>query len=127
MMADVAAELADNSVFTAEDPRTESLEGILEEMAAGASSRGGREGETFWRVADRGEAIRFAVRMARPEDIVLACGKGHEQSMCFGQIEYPWDDRIAMRAALSELLGVPGPPMPYLPSQDKSESEWLRG
>jgi UDP-N-acetylmuramoyl-L-alanyl-D-glutamate--2,6-diaminopimelate ligase len=127
MMAEVSAELADLTVLTAEDPRTESLEGILAEMATGATSRGGREGETFWRVADRGEAIRFAASLARPGDIVLACGKGHEQSMCFGNTEYLWDDRTAMRAALSELLGIPGPKMPYLPSQDKSESEWLRG
>ncbi|MEW5941430.1 MAG: UDP-N-acetylmuramoyl-L-alanyl-D-glutamate--2,6-diaminopimelate ligase, partial [Chloroflexota bacterium] len=125
MMAEVAAEYADLFVLTAEDPRTESLEGILGEMASGAASRGGREGETFWRVADRGEAIRFAVRLARPGDILLACGKGHEQSMCFGKTEFLWDDRVAMRAALSELMGVPGPSMPYLPSQDKSESEWL--
>ncbi|MDL1927088.1 UDP-N-acetylmuramoyl-L-alanyl-D-glutamate--2,6-diaminopimelate ligase [Anaerolineae bacterium AMX1] len=125
MMAETSAELADLTVLTAEDPRTESLEGILEEMAAGARSRRGRDGETFWRVADRGEAIRFAVRMARPGDIVLACGKGHEQSMCFGATEYPWDDRTAMRAALSELLGVDGPKMPYLPTQDKPESEWM--
>jgi UDP-N-acetylmuramoyl-L-alanyl-D-glutamate--2,6-diaminopimelate ligase len=126
MMAEVAAEYADLFVLTAEDPRTESLEKILEEMGPGAKSRGGREGETFWRVADRGEAIRFAVRLARPGDIVLSCGKGHEQSMCFGRIEYPWDDRIATRAVLSELLGVDGPAMPYLPSQDKSEADWLK-
>ena len=126
MMAETSAELADLSVLTAEDPRTESLAGILEEMAAGARGRGGREGETFWRIADRGEAIRAAFRMARPGDIVLACGKGHEQSMCFGKIEYPWDDRIAMRAALAELLGGKGPNMPYLPSRDRAEEEWLR-
>jgi UDP-N-acetylmuramoyl-L-alanyl-D-glutamate--2,6-diaminopimelate ligase len=136
MMAETSAELADLTVLTAEDPRTESLEGILEEMTAGArrrpersgeGSRGGTEGKTFWRVADRGEAIRFALRLARPGDIVLSCGKGHEQSMCFGQTEYPWDDRTAMRAALAEFLGVEGPPMPYLPSSDKPEEEWLRG
>jgi UDP-N-acetylmuramoyl-L-alanyl-D-glutamate--2,6-diaminopimelate ligase len=136
MMAETSAELADLSVLTAEDPRTESLDGILAEMAEGARRRpersaegssGGREGETFWRIPDRGEAIRFAVKMARPGDIVLACGKGHEQSMCFGKAEYLWDDRIAMRAALSELLGITGPKMPYLPSQDKPESEWLKG
>jgi UDP-N-acetylmuramoyl-L-alanyl-D-glutamate--2,6-diaminopimelate ligase len=127
MMAETSVELADLSVLTAEDPRTESLDGILAEMVEGATSRGGREGETFWRVPDRGEAIRFAVKMARPGDIVLACGKGHEQSMCFGKTEYQWDDRTAMRAALAELLGIPGPKMPYLPSQDKPESEWLKG
>jgi UDP-N-acetylmuramoyl-L-alanyl-D-glutamate--2,6-diaminopimelate ligase len=119
MMAEVSAELADISVLTAEDPRSESLDDILEEMATGASSRGGTEGETFFRIPDRGEAIRFGVRLARPGDIVIACGKGHEQSMCFGVTEYPWDDRVAMRAALSELVGVEGPGMPYLPTQGK--------
>jgi UDP-N-acetylmuramoyl-L-alanyl-D-glutamate--2,6-diaminopimelate ligase len=118
MMAEVAAELADVSILTAEDPRTESLADILEEMAIGARSKGGVEGKTFFRVPDRGEAIRSGVRMAHPGDIVVACGKGHEQSMCFGAIEYPWDDRTAMRAVLSELMGVPGPQVPYLPTQD---------
>jgi UDP-N-acetylmuramoyl-L-alanyl-D-glutamate--2,6-diaminopimelate ligase len=126
MMAEISIELANLTVLTAEDPRTESLEGILEEMAAGARSKGGREGETFWRVADRGEAIKFAMSLARPGDIVLACGKGHEQSMCFGAIEYPWDDRVAMRAALSELFGIEGPQMSYLPTQNKTEEEWLK-
>ena len=125
MMAETSLELADLTVLTAEDPRTESLEAILEEMAAGARSRGGSEGETFWRVADRGEAIRFAVGLARPGDIVLSCGKGHEQSMCFGKTEYLWDDRTAMRAALADLLRVAGPEMPYLPSRDNTEETWL--
>ncbi len=125
MMAETSAELADLTILTAEDPRTESLDGILEEMADGAKSRGGREGETFWRIPDRGEAIRFAVRLARPGDSVVYCGKGHEQSMCFGTREHLWDDRTAMRAALSELLGVEGPKMPYLPTQDTQEKEWL--
>ncbi len=125
MMAEVSVDLADLTILTAEDPRTESLDGILEEMAAGARSKRGREGVTFWRIPDRGEAIRFALSLARPGDIVLACGKGHEQSMCFGAREFPWDDRTAVRAALAGLLGVDGPPMPYLPTQDTPESEWL--
>lgn len=127
MMAETSAELADLTVLTAEDPRTESLDGILEEMAEGARSKGGREGETFWRVPDRGEAIKFALRLAGEGDIVLSCGKGHEQSMCFGRTEYLWDDRTAMKAALAEFLGVDGPAMPYLPSQDRKEEEWLKG
>jgi UDP-N-acetylmuramoyl-L-alanyl-D-glutamate--2,6-diaminopimelate ligase len=119
MMAEISLEQADMTILTAEDPRIELLDDILAEMAAGANSRGGIEGLTYWRIPDRGEAIRFAISMAQPGDLVIACGKGHEQSMCFGEIEYPWDDRTAMRAALSEYLGVPGPQMPYLPTQDR--------
>ena len=119
MMAEVAAQWADVSILTAEDPRTESLEGILDEMAAGARGQGGVEGKSFWRVPDRGEAIRLGVGMAKPGDLVIACGKGHEQSMCFGTTEYPWDDRVAMRAVLSELLGIAGPQVPFLPTRGK--------
>ena len=117
MMAETSIELADMTILTAEDPRTELLEDILSEMAEGATSKGGVEGQTFWRIPDRGEAIRFAISMAQQGDVVIACGKGHEQSMCFGAIEYPWDDRTAMRAAISEQIGIPGPQMPYLPTQ----------
>ena len=122
MMAQVSARGADKTILTAEDPRTESLAVILDEMAQGAIGEGGIEGKTFWRVPDRGEALRFAVRMAKPGDLVISCGKGHEQSMCFGESEYPWDDRVAMRAALSELLGVDGPLMPALPTSPPENS-----
>jgi len=119
MMADVAAQWADISILTAEDPRTESLDEILDEMAMGARQRGGVEKKTFFRVGDRGDAIRLGVRMAEPGDVVVTCGKGHEQSMCFGTTEYPWDERVALRAALSELMQIEGPKMPYLPTQGK--------
>jgi UDP-N-acetylmuramoyl-L-alanyl-D-glutamate--2,6-diaminopimelate ligase len=119
LMAEVSAELADLTVLTAEDPRTESLDGILQEMADGVISKGGIEEGSFWRVPDRGEAIRFALKLAKPEDVVMVCGKGHEQSMCFGETEYPWDDRTAMLSALAEHLEIDGPDMPYLPTQDQ--------
>jgi len=117
IMAEVSVQLADFIVLTAEDPRTESLTQILEEMAAGAISKGGLEGQTFWRIPDRGNAIGFALTLAQPGDIVLVCGKGHEQSMCFGETEYPWDDRTALRAALADYLKIAGPEMPYLPTK----------
>jgi UDP-N-acetylmuramoyl-L-alanyl-D-glutamate--2,6-diaminopimelate ligase len=119
LMAETSIRLADLTILTAEDPRTESLEMILAEMAAGAATAGGEEGKNFWRIPDRGEAIRSAVNLAQPGDLVIACGKGHEQSMCFDTIEYTWDDRIAMRAALADRLGEPGPEMPYLPTQNR--------
>lgn len=109
MMAEVGSELADICILTAEDPRTESLAGILNEMALGCISRGGLEGETFWRVMDRGRALAFGCSLARRGDLVIACGKGHEQSMCFGSVEYSWDDRVALRGALrgEPLLTLP--------------------
>ncbi|MBN2043377.1 MAG: UDP-N-acetylmuramoyl-L-alanyl-D-glutamate--2,6-diaminopimelate ligase [Anaerolineales bacterium] len=118
MMAEISAELADLSVLTAEDPRTESLDDILAEMAGGAESKGGIEGQTFFCIPDRGAAIEFAVEQAQPGDLVFALGKGHEQSMCFDETEYPWDDRTAMRAALAKILGLEGVKMPYLPTQE---------
>jgi UDP-N-acetylmuramoyl-L-alanyl-D-glutamate--2,6-diaminopimelate ligase len=121
MMAATSIELADLTILTAEDPRTESLDDILTEMADEAIKRGGVEGQTFFRVPDRGGAIRKAIALANPGDIVISCGKGHEQSMCFGETEYPWDDRTAMRAALAEHLGISGPQMPYLPTQKENE------
>lgn len=112
LMAEVAAEKADLTVLTAEDPRTESLDEILAVMAAGCGRQGGVEGQTFWRVPDRGQAIYFALTLAQETDFVLICGKGHEQSMCFGTIEYPWDDILATETALDAFLK--GRPMPDL-------------
>jgi UDP-N-acetylmuramoyl-L-alanyl-D-glutamate--2,6-diaminopimelate ligase len=114
MMAEVAAQIADFTILTAEDPRTESLEDILQAMADGCIAQGGIEGQTFIRVPDRGEALYRACQMAQAGDIVMACGKGHEQSMCFGKIEYPWDDREAMRA------GLRGEPLKTLPTAKSS-------
>lgn len=125
MMAEIGAKLADFVILTAEDPRTESLNQILSEMESGIPVEKRQEGKLYWKIPDRGEAIKFAIRLANPGDIVLSCGKGHEQSMCFGKTEFLWDDRVAMRAALAEFLNIVGEKMPYLPTQDKAEEEWL--
>jgi UDP-N-acetylmuramoyl-L-alanyl-D-glutamate--2,6-diaminopimelate ligase len=110
LMPEHAIQRADFSIFTAEDPRTESLDEILRTMAHAAAAVGGIEGEHFIRVSDRGEALVRACDMARAGDVVIACGKGHEQSMAFGTVEYLWDDRDAMRAALH------GAPLQTLPT-----------
>ena len=100
MMGREAGRLADRVIITAEDPRTESLDEIVAKSVAAATAAGKREGVDLWRVPDRGEALLLACQLARAGDVVIACGKGHEQSMCFGTTEYPWDDREAMRRAL---------------------------
>jgi UDP-N-acetylmuramoyl-L-alanyl-D-glutamate--2,6-diaminopimelate ligase len=72
----------------------------MAESAAACEAEGRRQGVDLWQVSDRGQALRFAVELARPGDVIIACGKGHEQSMCFGTTEYPWDEREALRLAL---------------------------
>jgi UDP-N-acetylmuramoyl-L-alanyl-D-glutamate--2,6-diaminopimelate ligase len=118
MMAETSAQLADMTVLTAEDPRTESLDDILAMMAEGCIAQDGVEGETFIRVPDRGDAIYAACQMAKAGDLVMACGKGHEQSMCFGRTEHPWDDCEAMRSALR------GTPLSTLPTARKNPSRY---
>jgi len=112
MMGETAARLADFAVITAEDPRTEDLATILAEIAEACAAAGRVEGRDFVCLPDRQRAITHAVRLARPGDIVIICGKGHEQSMCFGEVEYPWRDQDALAWALAGLRGgvLPAPP-----------------
>jgi len=100
MMARVAATLADIAIFTAEDPRRESLDQILLEMQAGVPSTAAA---TILRIHDRGDAIQTACLIAQTGDVVVACGKGHEQSLCFATTEVPWDDREALQKAIRQL------------------------
>ncbi len=113
LMGEVAGRAADKIIVTAEDPRTEALDEIMAVTAQALSAQGRVEGVDFWRVPDRGAAIALACSLARAGDVVMACGKGHEQSMCFGEIEYPWDDRAALRSALR------GNPLKTLPTASK--------
>jgi UDP-N-acetylmuramoyl-L-alanyl-D-glutamate--2,6-diaminopimelate ligase len=106
MMAELSTELADLTVLTAEDPRTESLDGILTEMAAGASKRGGVEGRTFWRIPTVARRIQRS-SLAQPGDVVIALGKGHEQSCVLVKRSTPGMTGDA--TSLSEFLGMPVP------------------
>jgi UDP-N-acetylmuramoyl-L-alanyl-D-glutamate--2,6-diaminopimelate ligase len=119
LMAETSVRMADISILTAEDPRTESLDAILAEMKDEAIKHGGIENSTVFCIPDRGKAIKKSVELAEKDDLVIICGKGHEQSMCFGDEEYPWDDRIALRAAMASILKIAGPDMPYLPTQNR--------
>lgn len=114
LMGGVAAQHADYTVITAEDPRTEDLGAILAETAGAMVQAGRVEGVDFVRVADRQAAIVQAVSVAQPGDVVLVCGKGHEQSMCFGVVEYPWRDQDALAWALDRLPDTTPPAPPFI-------------
>lgn len=119
LMAAASLRLADLTILTAEDPRVESLDTILAQMAEGAQQAGGVEGRTFWRIPDRTAAILAAVEMAQPGDVVIVCGKGHEESMCFGEIEHPWRDQPVLAWALERRLGQTAAAAPFwLPTSD---------
>jgi UDP-N-acetylmuramoyl-L-alanyl-D-glutamate--2,6-diaminopimelate ligase len=101
-MGRVAAGLADVVVVTDEDPRLEDPRAINEQIADGARSAGARDGESLFVIDDRSEAIRHAVGMARPGDVVLLAGKGHEQSIIYGSEGRPWDEKERARQALRD-------------------------
>ncbi len=121
MMGKIAGKLADFSILTAEDPRREDVNGIIEQIAVGCLETGAKElsshqavrsgghfsGELsrssstyFIKEPDRRKAIELAIKIARPGDLVLITGKGHEKSMCFGATEFPWSDQAVVRTLL---------------------------
>jgi len=92
-MGKIAGQYADISILTAEDPRTEDVNDIINQIAQGNHS--------FLRVPDRKEAINLAIqKIAQKGDIVVICGKGPEKSMCYGTTEYPWSDRKETEKAI---------------------------
>ncbi len=99
-MTRAVARYADLAILTSDNPRSEDPEAILDEMEAGCRGIEPARCE-FFRVVDRGEAIRVAVEAARPGDTVLIAGKGHEtcQVLRDGIIEF--DDLQVAREALS--------------------------
>jgi UDP-N-acetylmuramoyl-L-alanyl-D-glutamate--2,6-diaminopimelate ligase len=99
-MGRVAAELADITVVTDEDPRLEDPRQINEAIAAGARGAGAKEGETLFVIDDRPSAIAHAIVLATDGDIILLAGKGHEQNIIYGTEWRPWDEKQVARQAL---------------------------
>lgn len=88
----VAVTDADFAVFTSEDPRFEDPDAIIADIAAGAVGTGGRRGVDFDCIEDRRQAIAEVLERARPGDVVVLAGKGHERSMIYGSDKRPWDE-----------------------------------
>jgi UDP-N-acetylmuramoyl-L-alanyl-D-glutamate--2,6-diaminopimelate ligase len=103
LQGEIAGRFCDLIVLTDEDPRLEDRMAIIAEIAAGAEAAGKRIGETCLCIPDRALAIRTAFAYARPGDIVLLLGKGHEGSIIYGTTPVPWDEAAEARRALAEL------------------------
>jgi len=102
-MGRIAGERARLVVVTDEDPRGEDRDAILDEIARGAEAAGRRRGHDLLLIADRRAAIAAAFDAARPGDIVLLAGKGHERSIIGPDGELPWHERTVAEELLIEL------------------------
>ena len=98
-MGQISSQYADIIILTSEDPRSESVEKIMNEIESGILRQ--RLGQVL-RIPDRKEAIEAAIRMARKGDFVIITGKSHEKSMNYGHGEIAWDEYDVVRKAISE-------------------------
>ncbi|WP_307856486.1 UDP-N-acetylmuramoyl-L-alanyl-D-glutamate--2,6-diaminopimelate ligase [Catenulispora pinistramenti] len=100
MMGAAAVRLADEAVFTDDNPRTESSADILAAVTDGADAELAGAVQNYRVVADRAEAIAYAVAASGPGDVLIVAGKGHEQGQEIAGVKKPFDDRVVLRAAL---------------------------
>ncbi|MCC6207758.1 MAG: UDP-N-acetylmuramoyl-L-alanyl-D-glutamate--2,6-diaminopimelate ligase [Gammaproteobacteria bacterium] len=99
LMGAAAAHYADHVVVTSDNPRHESPQAIIEEILAGVE-----RAEDVARIPDRAAALRHAIGSARPEDVILVAGKGHEDYQQVGDERLPFSDRDQVRRLLEETI-----------------------
>lgn len=104
LMGEVATDLADHAVLTSDNPRSEDPAAIIDQVAKGAAAK------QLNIEPDRRAAIRAAVEMARPGDVVLVAGKGHETGQEIGDEVIPFDDRQELAAAIAATKPTPVEP-----------------
>ena len=100
IMANIAASLSDKAIFTADNPRTENPQTIIEEMEAGV------EGQNFKKtisILDRKQAIKTACQIANSGDIILIAGKGHETYQEINGVRHDFDDMQIVQELLKQL------------------------
>ncbi len=114
IMGSTAARMSDLAIVTSDNPRTEDPHAILTQVRGGIAPLGIREyaleqlvggfsEKGFVMLENRRAAIRLAVRLARPGDIVLLAGKGHEDYQIIGKTKHHFDDREEAALAFAEL------------------------
>jgi len=101
VMARIAAEAADVLVITDDNPRSEDPASIRAALRAGADAVPEADRAEVREVGDRRTAITTAVALARPGDVVLVAGKGHETGQEVAGVVHPFDDRVVAREALA--------------------------
>lgn len=109
LMGEIAGKLSDLAIVTSDNPRSEEPDAIIEQIVEGLRRSAGPD--RFQVVADRRAAIRAALALAAPGDLVLVAGKGHEQGQeLAGGRTIPFDDRVVVAEELARLgQRPPGP------------------
>ncbi len=102
-MARIAYGGSSTVIFTSDNPRTEDPEAILNDMIEGVKGVE-MEGRRWIKVGDRGEAIRMAIMLSKPNDVVLIAGKGHERYQIVGTERHHFDDVEEARKAVEQYL-----------------------
>jgi UDP-N-acetylmuramoyl-L-alanyl-D-glutamate--2,6-diaminopimelate ligase len=93
VMGKVASKLSDKVILTSDNPRNEDPEQIISEMMAGVEPMNYKK---VLKITDRKEAIRTAVMLCKPKDIILIAGKGHETYQEIAGVKHPFDDRVIL-------------------------------
>jgi UDP-N-acetylmuramoyl-L-alanyl-D-glutamate--2,6-diaminopimelate ligase len=101
VMAAAACEHSDKAIFTSDNPRTEDPAQIIKDMEEGLPVSYKRK---YITIADRREAIKTAITLAKPEDIVLVAGKGHEKYQDINGVKHHFDDKEVVKE-IFEMLG----------------------
>ncbi len=102
LMGAVAGRLSDLIIVTSDNPRSEDPDRIIEEIQRGITPDTRRDGgQRLLSVADRREAIEKAIELAKPDDVVVVAGKGHEKFQVIGDQAIPFDDVAVARDALT--------------------------
>ena len=102
LMGAVAGSRSDVIVITSDNPRSEDPDRIIDEILRGVTPDTRREETRLLTIPDRREAIDKAIRLARPGDLVLIAGKGHEKYQVIGTRTLPFDDAAVAREALAK-------------------------
>jgi UDP-N-acetylmuramoyl-L-alanyl-D-glutamate--2,6-diaminopimelate ligase len=124
LMGKISSQLADMTVVTSDNPRTEKPSAILEDILRGIAYPLLQNGHRrVWVEEDRGAAIRLALSMAKKGDLVLIAGKGHETYQVIGEEKQHFDDREVAREILKDLL----PPSPAAPQRRVSGQDAKNG
>lgn len=100
VMAHIASSLSDQAIFTSDNPRNETPEDIIEDMEKGVEPQNYKK---TMAVVDRKQAIKIACQLAKPNDIILIAGKGHETYQEIKGVRHHFDDMETVREILMQL------------------------